>query len=120
MADIFLDYAQTALKRLPADYTVDELRAMLQFAVVVWNATVLGDIRGAYAHLATQMPRRLQVHPSKEWPTIKRLLVRKHRDFRLDAHFIAAMGVQPSGGKAYVTAIGVCPDPRCCGPQAEA
>jgi len=45
--DTFLDFAQTALKRLPADYTLEEVRAMLQFAAAVWNATVLRDIRGA-------------------------------------------------------------------------
>ena len=79
------------------------------------------DTVSAFRSVSTKPGQaHLQVHPAKEWPTIKRLLVRKHRDFRLDAHFIAAMGVQPSGGKAYVTAIGVCPDPRCCGPQAEA
>jgi len=91
MQDTILDFAQPALKRLPPDYTLEELRAMLQFAAAVWNAVVLRDIRGAFEHLATKMPRRLLVPPSKEWSAIKRLLTRKHRDFHFDEHFIAAV-----------------------------
>ena len=52
MQDTLLDFAQPALKRLPPDYTLEELRAMLQFAAAVWNAVVLRDIRGAFEHLA--------------------------------------------------------------------
>jgi hypothetical protein len=120
MQDTLLDFAQPALKRLPPDYTLEELRAMLGFAAAVWNAVVLRDIHGAFEHLAKKMPRRLLVPPSKEWSAIKRLLTRKHRDFHFDEHFIAAVGVECEDTGLRITAIGVCPDPRCCGQEAQA
>jgi len=49
---------------------------------------------------------------------LKRLLARKHRDFHDDHHFIAAVGIRRSDWR--ITAVGVCPDPRCCGQQAAA
>jgi hypothetical protein len=118
--ETFLGYARPLLDRLPADYTTDELIWTLQFAVGVWNAVILRDIRGAREHLATRMPRRLRVRPSRQWGAIRRLLRRKHRDFYDDDHFIAAVAVEREQEVAHVTAIGVCADPRCCRPQAEA
>ena len=44
---------------------------MLQFAAAVWNAVVLRDIRGAFTYLATRMPPRLRVPPSKQWDAIR-------------------------------------------------
>ena len=49
---------------------------------------------------------------------IRRLLRRKERFFSWDNHFIVAVNVYAHGGEMQVTAIGVCPDPSCCGPQA--
>jgi hypothetical protein len=120
MTDTLLKFAEPLLHRLPHDYTPDELAAMLQFAAAVWNAVVLRDIRGAVAHLATKMPPRLRVRPSRQLGAIRRLLARKHRDFHFDDHFIAAIGVHRGETGLRVTAIGVCPDPRCCRPQAAA
>ena len=120
MPDTLLDYAEPLLERLPDDHTLEDIRAMLQFAAAVWNAVVLRDIRGAFEHLATKMPRRLLVPPSKEWSAIKRLLTRKHRDFHFDEHFIAAVGVECDDTGLRITAIGVCSDPRCCGQEAQA
>src|ERR1700693_967101 len=120
MAETLLDYARPLLDRLPPDYTPEELTATLQFAAAVWNAVVLRDIRGARAHLATNMPPRLRVRPSRHLGAIRRLLARKHHHFHPDNHFIAALGVFRADACFRVSAIGVCPDPRCCGPQAEA
>jgi len=49
---------------------------------------------------------------------IRRRPARKNHHFHDDHHFIAALGIRRSDW--HITAIGVCPDPRCCGPQAAA
>ena len=119
MPDTLLDYAQPLLERLPDDHTLDDVRAMLQFAAVVWNVVLVGDIPGAVAHLSTKMPPPLRLRPAKALSVI-RMLTRKNRDFSPDDHFIAAADVHREGIALRFTAIGICPDPRCCGPQAAA
>jgi len=118
MTDTLLHYAQPLLDRLPQDRTIEEMTAMLEFAAAVWNATILRDIRGAVAHLAAKMPPRLRVRPSRQLGAIRRMLARKHYHFHDDDHFIAAVGVERCETGFWVTAVGVRPDPRCCGPQA--
>src|SRR5207253_3038173 len=120
MPDTFLDYAEPLLERLPDDHTLEDIRAMLQFAAVVWNVVLVRDIPGAVAHLSTKMPPRLRVRPAKALAVIRRMLTRKDRDFSSDDHFIAAVDVHRDGIALHITAIGVRPDPRCCGPQAAA
>ena len=51
---------------------------------------------------------------------LRRLLKRRQRFFSWDNHFIVAVSVYAHAGEMQVTAIGVCPDPSCCGPQARA
>lgn len=121
MSATLLEFAKPLLDRLPADETVEESLATLQFAAAVWNAVILRDIRGAVSYLATKMPPRLRVRLSRQPGTIRRLLARKYRHFHDDQHFIAVLGVYPDiPGVQRITAIGVCPDPRCCVPQAAA
>ena len=120
MTDTLLDYARPLVDRLPYDRTLEEATGTLGFAAAVWNATILRDIRGAVAHLATKMPPRLRVRPSRQMGALRRMLARKHCYFHDDDHFIAAVGVERSDTGFLVTALGVCPDPRCCGPQAVA
>ena len=120
MPDTLLDYAEPLLERLPDDHTLEDIRAMLQFAAVVWNVVLVRDIPGAVAHLSTKMPPRLRVRPAKAVAVIRRMLTRKDRDFSSDDHFITAVDVHRDGVALRFTAIGVCPDPRCCGPQAAA
>jgi hypothetical protein len=118
MRDTLLQYAEPLLDRLPRDYTLDELTAMLGFAAAVWNAVVIRDIRGAVAYLETQMQPRLRVWPSRQLGAIRRMLARKYHHFHDDHHYIAAVSIRRADWR--ITAIGVCPDPRCCGPQAAA
>ena len=121
MPETLIAYARPLIDRLPADYTLEELRATLYFAVTVWNSLVLRDLRGVLDHLDTKMPPRLRVRPSRQLATVRRMVDRWHRHFHSDDHFIAAMGVSGDvDGVMRVTAFGVCPDPRCCGPQAKA
>jgi hypothetical protein len=121
MPRTLLEFAKPLLDRLPPDETVEESRATLQFAAAVWNAVILRDISGAVEHLATRMPPRLRVRPSRQMGAIRSLLARKWRLFRDDDHFIAALGVYPDmPGVERITVLGVCPDPRCCAPQASA
>jgi len=121
MPGTLLEFAKPLLERLPLDETVAESLATLQLAAAVWNAVVLRDIRGAVLHLATRMPPRLRVRPSRQMGAIRRLVARKWRHFPDDDHFIVALGVYPQmPGVERITVLGVCPDPRCCGPQASA
>ncbi len=121
MPETLIAYARPLIDRLPPDYTLEEMTAVLYFAATVWNAVVLRDLRGVVDHLATRMPPRLRVRPSRQMGAIRRLVARWHRHFYPNDHFIAAMGVRgdPAEGMR-VSAFGVCPDPRCCGPQAQA
>jgi len=120
MGDTLLTYPRPLVDRLPVDYTVPELRATLGFAAAVWNAVLVRDIRDAVAHLNTNMPPRLRVPAWKGLAAIRGLLRRRERFFSSDNHFIVAVNVHPRGAELQVTAIGVCPDPSCCGPQARA
>jgi len=120
MGDTLLTYARPLVDGLPRDYTLPELRATLGFAAAVWNAVLVRDIRDAIAHLSTNMPPRLSVPPWKGLAAIRRLLRRRERFFISDNHFIVAVNVHLQGAELHVTAIGVCPDPSCCGPQARA
>jgi hypothetical protein len=118
MSDTLVAFAEPLLDRLPRDRTLEEMTAMLQFAASIWNSTILRDIREARAHLATRMPPRLRVRPSRQLGAIRRMLARKWRNSPDDDHFIANVGVRRGDNGFWVTAIGVCPDPGCCGPQA--
>jgi hypothetical protein len=120
MSDTILEYARPMIERLPHDHTFEELRATLVFAAVVWNVVLVPDIPNAVAYLSTKMPPRLRVAPAKGLAVIRRMLTRKDRHFSSDDHFVAAIEVHRVGGKAQVTAFGVCPEPWCCGPQARA
>ena len=120
MGDTLLTYARPLVSRLPRDYSLEELRETLRFAAAIWNARLVRSIREAVAHLDTNMPPRLRVPRWKGLDAIRRLLRRKERFFSWDNHFIVAVNVYAHGGEMHVTAIGVCPDPSCCGPQARA
>ena len=120
MGDRLLTYARPVVNRLPRDYSLEELRETLRFAAAVWNARLVRSIRDAVAHLDTNMPPRLRVPRWKGLDAIRRLLRRKERFFSWDNHFIVAVNVYPHCGEMQVTAIGICPDPSCCGPQARA
>jgi hypothetical protein len=119
MGETLLTYARPLVNRLPRHYTSQELNATLRLAAAVWNARLVRDIGNAVAHLDT-MPPRLRVPRWKGLDAIRRLLKRRRRFFSWDDHFIAAVDVHAHGGEMHVTAIGLCPDPRCCGPQARA
>ncbi len=120
MAHTLLAYAKPITERLPRDYTLDELRATLAFAAAVWNAMLIRDIREAVAHLTTNMTPRLRVSPARGMAAIRRLLARRYRHFGSDHHFVVAVNVYDDGTDFSVAAIGICPDPSCCGPQARA
>ena len=120
MPETLLDYAEPLMERLPDDHALEDVRAMLQFAAVVWNIVLVRDIPVAVAHLSTRMPPRLRVRAAKALIVIRKMLTRKNRDFNSDDHFIAGVDVHRDGIALRVTAIGVCPDPGCCGPQAAA
>jgi hypothetical protein len=120
MAGTLLAYAKPLTERLPRDYTLHELRATLAFAAAVWNAVLIHDIREAVAHLTTNMPPRLRVPPARVMAAIRRLLARRYRHFGSDPHFVVAVNVYDEAADFSVAAIGICPDPSCCGPQARA
>lgn len=120
MGDTLLDFAKPLVGRLPRDYTVDELSATLRFAAAIWNAVLIRDSREAIAQLGT-MPPRLRVPHALGMATLRMFLQRRRRyKFRTDCHFIVAVNVYDDGPQFSASAIGVCPDRSCCGPQAEA
>jgi len=120
MGDTLLTYARPAINRLPRNYTSEELKATPGLAAAAWNAVLVRNIRDAVTHLDTKMPPRLRVPRWKAVDGLRRLLKRRQRFFSWDNHFIVAVNVSGHGGEMHVTATGVCPDPRCCGPQARA
>ena len=65
MGETLLDYARPLIQQLPHDHTLEELKAVVIFAAVLWNVQVVEDISGAVRCLSTKMPPRLRVRPAK-------------------------------------------------------
>lgn len=109
MADTLLEYARPLIYQLPDDHTMEELKAVLVFAAVVWNAVVVEDIRHAVVHLSTKMPPRLRVAAPKAVAVVRRMLTRKDLCFGGDHRFALAVDVHRDGTEVRVTAIGIVP-----------
>src|SRR5439155_6976859 len=65
MGETLLDYARPLIQQLPHDHTLEELKAVVIFAAVLWNVQVVEDISGVVRYLSTKMPPRLRVRPAK-------------------------------------------------------
>ena len=120
MSETLAEYARPITDQLPPDHTAAELKAMLTVAACVWNAVDNGDLLDAIVYLRTKMPPRLRVPPGRVMAAIRRLLARRYRHFGSDQHFVVAVNVYDEGADFSTAAIGICPDPSCCGPQARA
>jgi len=106
MGETLLDYARPLIQQLPHDHTLEELKAVVIFAAVLWNVQVVEDISGAVRCLSTKMPPRLRVRPAKGLVLIRRMLTRKDQCFGDDHRLALAVDVHRDGSDLRVTAVG--------------
>src|SRR2546428_11880829 len=91
MGETLLEYARPLIQQLPHDHTLEELKAVVIFAAVLWNVQVVEDISGAVRYLSTKTPPRLRVRAAQGIVLIRRMLTRKDQWFR-DDHRLAVAG----------------------------
>jgi hypothetical protein len=51
MGERLLEYARPLVDTLPADHTLDELKATVIFAALVWNVGIFDEVRDAVVYL---------------------------------------------------------------------
>jgi len=104
MSDTLLDYARPLIDGLPDDAGLEELRALLKFASVVWNAVVEedGDVDEAVLNLTTDMTAKLQGPPPEA--VIEWLAERKVYRYGDDPRIVLSVEVFRNGDQLRVMA----------------
>ena len=120
VAETLVDYARPLTDRLPADHTLEELKATILFAASLWDAVDWEHVRQAVVHLSTEMPPRLRVPAPKALAVIRRMLTRKRQSFGDDHRLALDVDVVLEGGEFRVKAIGVGPNPDFGNPKSSA
>src|SRR6267378_7237812 len=98
MSETLVDYARPLTDRLPADHTLEELKATIVFAAALWDTVDVQGIRDALVHLSTKMPPRLRVPAPKGLAIIRRMLTRKDESFGDDHRLALDVDVVREGG----------------------
>jgi hypothetical protein len=119
MSETLVDYARPLTDRLPADHTLEELKATIVFAAALWDTVDVQGIRDAVVHLSTNMPPRLRVPAPKGMAIIRRMLTRKDESFGDDHRLALDVDVVREGGEIRVKAIGVGPNPDFWNPKSK-
>jgi hypothetical protein len=107
MGDTLVHYARPLLERYPKDLSLEELKAIIDFAAFLWNLAAVEDIQRAVRHLERAMPPRLRIDAPKGLAVIRRLLTRKDSDFASDGRLALKIDVTQSGDRICVKALGV-------------
>jgi hypothetical protein len=121
MAETMMDYARPMIDHLPNDHSIEELKAIVVFAAMIWNIQFLEEVRPVLRHLVTRMPPRLRVEQAKGLALIRRMLTWKQHSFAGDSRAAVAVDVFHKGDELHVKAIGVvriepppeAPEPNC-------
>ncbi len=100
MSDTLVDYARPLIDRLPDDHTLEELKAVIEFAAFLWNAVAVEDIPQFVVHLSTKMPPRLRVPAPKALAVVRRMLTRKDLSFGDDHRLVVVVGPGSQGAAA--------------------
>jgi hypothetical protein len=120
MSETLVDYARPLTDRLPADHTLEELKATILFAAALWDTVDAQGIRDAVVYLSTKMPPRLRVPAPKALAVIRRMLTRKDESFGDDHRLALDVDVLREGTEIRVKAIGVGPNPDFWNPKSRA
>ena len=100
MSDTLVDYARPLIDRLPDDHTLEELKAVIEFAAFLSNAVAVEDIPQFVVHLSTKMPPRLRVPAPKALAVVRRMLTRKDLSFGDDHRLVVVVGPGSQGAAA--------------------
>src|SRR4051812_8850530 len=111
MSETLADYARPLTDQLPADHTLEELKATIVFAAAVWDIVDAQGIRDAVVYLSSKVPPRLRVPAGKALAVIRRMLTRKNESFGDDHRLALDVDVIREGGEIRIKAIGVGPNP---------
>jgi hypothetical protein len=120
MSETLADYARPLTDRLPADHTLEELKATMLLAAALWSTVDVQGIRDAVVYLSTKMPPRLRVPAPKALAVIRSMLTRKDESFGDDHRLALDVDVVREGDEIRVKAIGVGPNPDFWDPQSKA
>jgi hypothetical protein len=108
MGDTLVHYAGLLLERYPKDLSLEEWKAIIDFAAFLWNLAAVEDIQRAVRHLERAMPPRLRIDVPKGLAVIRRMLTRKDSEFASDGRLALKIEVTQSGGDGIrVKALGV-------------
>jgi hypothetical protein len=120
MSETLADYARPLTDQLPADHTLEELKATIVFAAGLWSTVDVQGIRDAVVYLSTKMPPRLRVPAPRGLAIIRRMLTRKDESFGDDHRLALDVDVVREGDEIRIKAIGVGPNPDLWDPKSKA